>query len=144
MRPPPLSPPARLLIVDDEEPILFALESYFGGAGFRVRCARALPDALSLAAAERFDVVIADVMLTTSDEVEGIVLLERLRAAGDPPRVILLTAFGCEEMERTARERGADAFLRKPQPLADLERLVRELLGTLEDPRTASELETAP
>jgi DNA-binding response OmpR family regulator len=126
--------PPKLLIVDDEVPILFALESYFGGAGFEVRCARGLADALALAAVEGFDLVIADLMLSASDEPEGIELLVRLRAAGKRPRVVFLTALACEETERRARERGADAYLRKPQPLGGLEALVRALLGAAARP----------
>lgn len=124
--------PRRLLIVDDEEPILFALNSYFSGVGFEVRVARELEEALTLATAEVFDLVIADVMLTASDEPEGIELLERVRAAGARPLFIILTGFASDEVERRAREHGAEAFLRKPQPLAELESLVRGLLATVE------------
>jgi len=119
----------RLLIVDDEEPILFALETYFLGGGFDVRCARGLPDALALAEAETFDLVIADLRLSASDEPEGMELLMRLRDGGPHPRVIILTAVTSDETERSARENGADAYLHKPQPLDGLEALVRDLLA---------------
>ena len=56
---PPI-PPRRLLVVDDEAPILFALRQYFSPLGYAVVCAREREEAEALLAHDEFALVIAD------------------------------------------------------------------------------------
>jgi ActR/RegA family two-component response regulator len=44
-------------------------------------------------------------------------------------RIIVLTAYGSADVEATAQTSGADAFLHKPKPLAEVARIVFELTG---------------
>lgn len=122
------SPDRAVLIVDDEEPILFALRAYLGDAGFAVTCARSLAEALALADRKSFGVVIADLRLHEPGGTEGLALIDHLRRRDARTRVILLTAYGTDEIREAARARGVDVFLHKPQPLAELEAVVRRLL----------------
>ena len=52
-----------------------------------------------------------------------------LAAVSDDTRVVLLTGNGTPEIEAEARRRGVDAFLHKPLPLRELERVVAGLAG---------------
>lgn len=119
----------QLLIIDNEETIIFALTRYFAKLRYRVDSASELEEAEALVAHTRYDLVIADLSLTTGGSTEGLEILRFLRSQSPSTRVILLTAFGTPAVEHEAKRRGAEAFLHKPQPLPELARLAGELLG---------------
>lgn len=118
----------QLLIVDNEETILFALKRYFSKLRYRVDAACELEEAEALVAHTRYDLVIADLSLTSGGSTEGLEVLRFLRTRSPKTPAILLTAFGTPAVEREARRRGAQAVLAKPQPLPELARVANELL----------------
>lgn len=118
----------RILIVDDEEPITFALQRFLTARGFEVAAAYEREEAEALILAGDFDVVIADMRLTGTHGAEGLELLSCVRRFAPRTRTVLLTAYGTPELEREARARGADEFLLKPQPLPELADLLEDLL----------------
>jgi DNA-binding response OmpR family regulator len=118
----------RLLIVDDEESIRFAVKRYFTRTGFEVDCARELEEAEALAAHTHYRVVIADLSLTDSGSTEGLEIIRFMRRCCPGTRVIILTAHGSPSVEREAYKRGADAFLHKPKRLPELARIVEQLM----------------
>ncbi|MFA6954344.1 MAG: response regulator [Thermoanaerobaculia bacterium] len=118
-----------MLVVDDEEPILFALNYYFSPRGFRVDCAREIEEAEALLANGHYSIVIADLRLTGIHGAEGLEIVSYVRERAADTKVILLTAYGTPEIERLAYERGADAFLQKPQRLPAIARLVETLMA---------------
>ncbi len=120
--------PARLLIVDDEEPILFALREYFSARSYEVDCASAREEAEELIASRSYAAVIADLRLA-GDGHEGLDLVDYATGRSPAIHVIVLTAYGSPEIEQAARRRGAEAFLHKPIPLAELERVVAGLVA---------------
>ena len=119
---------ARILVVDDEEPILSAIREYFAPLGYEVDCARELEEAEALLAHVRYEVLIADLRLTGSQSAEGLELVRFARERSPWTRTILLTGFGSMEVETEALGRGVDAFLQKPQPLSCLAAIVAELM----------------
>jgi len=119
----------RLLIVDDETSILFALKRYFTRVGFDVDCARELEEAEALAAHTPYNIVIADLSLSGSGSAEGLEIIRYVRRMCPNARVILFTGHGSPAVEKEAYKRGADAFLQKPQPLAELASLIDRLTG---------------
>jgi DNA-binding NtrC family response regulator len=121
--------PHRLLVVDDEAPILFAMREYFGARGYQVACARNLFEAGPLLEQGHLSAVIADLRLTGSHRAEGLEIVEWVRTHYPRTRLVVLTAYGSPEVEREARRRGVDAFLYKPTPLSQVERIVSDLVG---------------
>jgi DNA-binding NtrC family response regulator len=119
---------ARILVVDDEEPILSAIREYFGPLGYEVDCARELEEAEALLAHVRYALMIADLRLTGSQSAEGLELLRFVRERSPWTRTILLTGYGSLEVEIEALGRGVDAFLQKPQPLSYLAGIAAELM----------------
>jgi DNA-binding response OmpR family regulator len=107
----------RLLIVDDEEAILFAMRDYFTFQGYEVDCARTVAEAENLLRLACYAAVVADLCLTGSAGYEGLDVLRKARACSQSCRTVLLTAFGTADLEREARRNGVDLFLHKPQPL---------------------------
>lgn len=124
----PTTAPGRLLIVDDEESIVFSMHDYFTEQGWVVDCARKRDDAEAMANANEYDAVITDMHLTGFRAAEGLELVSYLRARGSA-KVIVLTAYATCALEREAIERGAHAFLQKTVPIWQVARLARELIG---------------
>lgn len=122
-------PQGRLLIVDDEPAIRFALVEYFRGSGWTVDSAAEKEEAEALLACTRYAVVIADLRLTGIHGVEGLDIVQCSRHLRPETRVVLLTGNATPEIEAEARRRGADAFLQKPLPLPQLEAIVDGLVA---------------
>jgi DNA-binding response OmpR family regulator len=121
--------PDRLLIIDDEAAIRFALSDYFRECGWEVDAAAEKEEAEALLAHTEYAVVIADLRLTGIYGIEGLDIIQWSRHLRPETRVVLLTGNGTPEIEAEARRRGADAFLHKPLPLPELERVVAGLAG---------------
>jgi DNA-binding response OmpR family regulator len=119
----------RLLIVDDEAAIRFALSDYFRECGWEVDTAAEKEEAEALLAHTEYAVVIADLRLTGIYGIEGLDIIQWSRHLRPETRVVILTGNGTPEIEAEARRRGADAFLHKPLPLPELERVVAGLTG---------------
>lgn len=116
----------RLMIVDDQEPIVFSVHDYFTEHGWEVDCAREMAEARALASANDYDVVITDLHLTGIDGGEGLELVTYLRARGRS-KVVVFTAYGTAESEREALERGAHAFVQKTTSICDIAQLITRL-----------------
>ena len=119
----------RILIVDDEDAILFSMKEYFTGRGFAVDCAQEMEEAEALLATCRYDAAIVDLRLTGTNCIEGLEIVEYIKERCSGTRIVLLTAYGSPEIETEARVRGIDAFLQKPMPLSAVERIVYEVIG---------------
>ena len=119
----------RLLVIDDEEPILFAFKEYFSAFGYAVDCAREVEEAEALLAHVRYEVVIADLRLTGVQGTEGLSIVRYAQERCPWARVIVLTAYGSPEIENEAYRLGADGFLHKPVPLPDVAQIVFGLVG---------------
>jgi DNA-binding response OmpR family regulator len=108
-----------VLVVDDEPTIAEVVARYLERAGYRTRVAADGVQALELAASQRPDLVVLDLMLPGID---GLEVMRRLRQPADGERVglILLTAKG-EESDRVVGLRlGADDYVVKPFSPAEL------------------------
>ncbi len=102
--------PLRVLVVDDEPPIVDLLSGYLEREGWTVSSAADGLAALEAVRANEPDVVILDVMLPGLDGVE---VCRRMRAFSDA-YVLMLTARG-EEIDRiVGLTVGADDYLVKP------------------------------
>lgn len=108
----------RLLLVDDDPKLLWAMESFFRAQGFEVQGARDLREAEDALAAHRFHLVITDLCLVESDE--GLVVVAAARRGSQPVPVILLTAYDHPEVSAIAEKLGATRVLAKPQSLVEL------------------------
>jgi two-component system response regulator FlrC len=120
----------RILVVDDEQPVLDAVGEYLSAYGFTVDAAAELEEAEALLATAEYSLMIADVRLTGMHGREGLELLRFARRHCPEIRVIVMTAHAAGDLEHEARRRGADAFVEKPLPLSDLLFEVHHLLET--------------
>lgn len=116
--------PKRILIVDDEDAILFAMGDYFTLRGYEVDAARDVAQAAACIDACPYVVVIADLCLSDLPSAEGLEVASYVRQQRPDTAVVLFTAYGSSHVEAEAKRRGVRVVLRKPQPLAEIERLV--------------------
>ena len=121
--------PGRLLVVDDEAAIRFALCEYFRESGWIVDAAAEKEEAEALLVCTPYSVVIADLRLSGIYGVEGLDIIQWSRHLRPDTRIVLLTGNGTPEIETEARRRGADAILHKPLPLPQLEAVVNALVA---------------
>jgi len=122
--------PMRMLVVDDEEAICFALRRYFLTRGFQVDTAQELEEAQALLVNGSYDIVIVDLRLTETHQAEGLNLLSYLREYSPQTRAILLTAYANRGVSEAAAARGAGRVLKKPVALPELGQAVTALLAT--------------
>jgi DNA-binding response OmpR family regulator len=117
-----------VLVVDDEAAIAEAVRARLTSEGFRVFVAADGPQALELAANERPDLVVLDLMLPGMD---GLEVCRRLQRDRWVP-VLMLTAK-TEEADKVAGFAvGADDYLTKPFSLRELAVRVKAILRRVE------------
>lgn len=118
----------RILLVDDEEAILFAICDYLSFRGFLVDCARSREEAEEKLAENRYDLVLADLRLDPMDNRGGLRLVRQVREQCPRTRTVLLTAFGNPAIEAELDAIGSDLLLSKPQPLRRVAEEITRLL----------------
>jgi two-component system nitrogen regulation response regulator NtrX len=117
---------AKILITDDEAAIRTTLGKILEDEGHKPTLCESGEEALAQFAREEFDLVILDLWLPG---VDGMTVLERFRAAGGPP-VIVISGHGNVDTAVRATRLGAYDFLEKP---LSLERVVLTINHALAD-----------
>lgn len=119
----------RILVVEDEPTLLFALQDYLDLMGYSVDAVSQVEQAHTLLESEPYDLVITDLRLTCADEAEGLQIIEAVRERELPVRVVVLSGCATEGLERAAWDLGIDSFLHKPVPLSVVAGTVSYLIG---------------
>jgi two-component system, cell cycle response regulator DivK len=115
-----------MLIADDTRDGRELYTQYFGRRGFTVVTADDGAVAIRVALDRVPDVIVMDLAMPQFD---GITAIRRIKADARTrrTRVILLTGYPHEDIERAALEAGADKFLMKPCLPEELERHLKAL-----------------
>ena len=121
----------RVLIVDDEALLVRTLSQAFRDAGYQVTAKGTAEDAAEVLKHEKaFDLLLLDNRLPGKS---GVQLLEGLGRMPET-RVVLMTAYDTEEIQRKSTDLGVDLYLRKPFDLGSLlsqaSRLLEKGAGT--------------
>ena len=119
--------PKRILIVDDEPTILLTLSYALRSKGVEVVTASRLETAEEALEHYPFDLVIADIRMSGILGVEGLELLSYIKRYWPQTKVIIMTAYGSDDIRKDAYERGAHYYYDKPVDIADLTHHIREL-----------------
>jgi two-component system, OmpR family, KDP operon response regulator KdpE len=130
--------PGRVLVVDDESPMLRALGTNLRARGYQVDLARTGEEALQLAARHRPDAVILDLGLPG---ISGIEVIEGLRGWTTVP-IIILSARGAEHDKVAALDAGADDYVTKPFGMDELLARLRAALRRIAPAPESATIET--
>jgi len=101
----------RVLVIDDDASLRYTLEAVLTDAGLIVETAETGQKGLAAFEARGADVVLTDLAMP---EMDGMQVLERLRAQDPGVPVIMLTAHGSERVAVAAMKAGAHDYLPKP------------------------------
>ena len=118
-----------ILIVDDEVEYTKVLKKILSLEGFNIQTVSSAEEALFKLRIKPYDLVLTDLMM---DGMNGMELLEHVKAATPETFVILMTAYATIDNAVEAMKKGADSYFVKGN---DPDELVTEILGLYESKR---------
>src|SRR5215472_3366273 len=121
----------RILIADDQQHILDALDLLLTASGFSTEAATHPSHVLHALETQQFDAVLMDLNYTrgTVEGGEGLDLVSRIRSMDNLLPVIIMTAWSSVDIAVEAMRRGASDFVQKPWENRDLlQKLEQQLL----------------
>jgi DNA-binding response OmpR family regulator len=119
-----MATPRTILLVDDDADILAAMRAVLERRGYRVLTAGDGNAGLAAAEREGPDLVVVDMMMPKKS---GFLVLEKLKARGGGPPVIMITANEGSRHRAYAEALGAADYIRKPFAMDKLLASVEEL-----------------
>lgn len=126
----------RVLLVDDDKPVLLTLKAVLELNGFEVATAASGTEAREKLKAQEYDVVITDIRMET--EAAGLDVLRLARAQKNHPATAILTAY--PPADESWRDESSESLLVKPigtrQLVQQLETLLAKRAGTLPPQRS--------
>ena len=114
----------RILVIEDESQLRYALRRYLDESGYSVRDAEDGATGLREFAGFKPDVVLLDLMLP---DMNGVDVCRSIRASNETP-IVVLSALGEEKTKVQALDEGADDYLTKPFGMDELLARVRVAL----------------
>ena len=102
---------ARILIVDDEKPILTYLSAVLARDGYSIVTTDNGAEALELVRNDDFDLVLCDLMMA---DINGLQVLEEVRERSPDTAFIVVTAYASVRSATAAMRLGASDYLLKP------------------------------
>jgi DNA-binding response OmpR family regulator len=115
----------RILVVEDDEEMRSLLKDFFEEDGFEIDSVSNGSEAFRRIAREPFDLIITDIRMPG---LTGLDILPGIKKLQPKVSIIVITAFGSEEVRSKALERGATAYLEKPILFNKLRTLVHEVV----------------
>lgn len=118
----------RVLVVDDEKLIVKGIVLSLSQDGFKVDCAYDGEEAINKALANKYDIILLDVMLP---KFTGLEVCETLRKTINTP-IIMLTAKGDDEDKIAGLECGADDYITKPFNIMEVKARMKAIFRRLD------------
>lgn len=119
----------KIMVVDDEPKIVKVIADFLKSEGFEVITAENGQQAMNMAASEKPDLMILDIMLP---EQNGFEVCKQIRQGSFNLPIIMLTARGDEIDKLLGLELGADDYITKPFSLRELAARIRAVMRRTE------------
>ncbi len=118
----------RVLVVDDEEKVVFFLRESLEELGhdFTISAAKSADEALEKIEQQPYDLVISDLRMPGTD---GLDLLREIKERNPDTRLVLMTAYGSDEVEADAQSLEVFEYITKPFHVSDLIEVARDALA---------------
>lgn len=114
-----------ILVIDDEQDLRQRIQTLLKSELYRVESAATGTVALDKIANDIYDLILLDIMLP---DIDGLAILQEIRANGITTPVLMLTARGDVKDRIKGLDLGADDYLAKPFSPAELLARIRALL----------------
>jgi DNA-binding response OmpR family regulator len=114
-----------ILLVEDDESILFGLQDILEGQGYQISTASNGIDGLKLATENSIDLLILDIMLPGMN---GLEICKKVKKEKLTFPIIMLTAKSSEIDKIAGLDYGADDYITKPFSLSELLARIRAIL----------------
>lgn len=101
----------RVLIVDDEEGIVFTLKKHLEAEGYTVDSAHSATEAFEKVKNEKYHIVLTDIVMP---EMDGIELLRAIKSYDSLTQVIMMTGYSTMDKTISSLEFGANDYILKP------------------------------
>jgi len=119
----------KALIIEDDEGMRSLLEDFFKEEGFEADSVSNGSEAFRLLVRDTFDLIITDIRMPG---LTGLDILPGIKRLHPEAPIIVITAFGSEEVHHKAMKRGATAYLEKPLHFSELRTMVHEIRSAKE------------
>jgi DNA-binding response OmpR family regulator len=116
-----------VLLVDDSRATLMMEQMILATGGYEICTAQNGEEALEVAAREKPDLILLDLVMPKKDGISACAELRRQEATRDVP-IIMVTTKGCEGSMEAAFRAGCTDFVTKPINNLELSTKVRALL----------------
>lgn len=116
---------AKILIVDDDQITPLIIEKYLKSQGYITTVANSAVEASQLMKEEFYNLVITDINMP---EINGLEFMLWIKQNFPACKVIIMTAFGSDEIKNFVKLNGAVNYFEKPVNLKDLTKQVQDLL----------------
>ena len=119
-----------ILVVDDEDVITWTISKGLTRKGeLSVETTKSAEEAVEILKKLEFDLVITDIRMRG---MSGLELCTHIRENYPDTGVMIITAYGNEQLRKESLERGAVAYYEKTIDLDDLRMAVRDVLNRIE------------
>jgi DNA-binding NtrC family response regulator len=115
----------RILIIEDDEEMRSLLRDFFLEEGFEPDSVDNGSEAFRRLAKEHFDLIITDVRMPG---LTGLDILPGVKKLQPEVPIIVITAFGSEDVQRRVYERGGTVYLEKPIHFDQLKELIDQMI----------------
>ena len=130
--------PEKILVADDERHIAEGLQMLLADEGYEVDTATDGNAAWKLVQEHGYGVVLADLRMP---QVDGLELFGRMRKAGIPSEMIIITGEGSVDTAKEAMREGAYDYLEKPLKIDRLKELIPKALEKFQVKQANKQLE---
>lgn len=117
---------ARILAVDDSEPMRQLVEQTLKTGGHEVVLGVDGQNALDIFATEKFDLIITDINMPVMD---GIEFVRQIRTRNNDIPILALTTEGDDSFRRRGEVAGVDGWIVKPFKPAQFIAIVKQILA---------------
>jgi len=132
---------AQILVVDDDSGVRELVGDVLELEGYQVTVAIDGLDALAHIRKRKFDLYVLDINMP---KIDGLVLLEKVRAAGDSTPSLLLSARREKDDVHTGFRTGADDYVTKPFSIEELALRVEAILRRTRNEQSANVVRCGP
>ena len=126
----------KVLVVDDEKLIGKGIRFSLEQDGMEVDCAYDGEEALNMAKANEYDMILLDIMLPKMD---GFEVCQAIREFSDMP-IVMLTAKGDDMDKILGLDYGADDYITKPFNILEVKARIKAIMRRTAGPREKKEV----